>query len=158
MQIDSFLIDWSVRYLENKDFIRKRIEDIKKNKNESNFIIYYKDKVKYFTLKTNLDEDIFNILKNDEHFGIITLNTSSNISFVVNKWEKLIKFKFLSIYFINPYSKHDKVWILVPDVHDKICDKTYLEQGIKSMSEMVERIDYNELEQKLKSKTEESVL
>ena len=158
MQIDSFLIDWSVRYLENRDFIQKLIENIKKNKNESNFTIHYKDKVKYFALKTNLDEDIFNKLKNDEHFGIITLNTSSNISFVVNNWKKLIKLKFLSIYFINPLSKLDKVWILFPCVHDKICDKTSLEQGLKSMSEMVERIDYNELEQKLKSKTEESAL
>ena len=158
MHVNSFLIDWSVRFLENKDFIQKQIENIKKNKNESNFIIHYKDNVKYFALKTNLEEDIFNKLKNDEHFGIITLNTSSNISFVVNSWEKLIKFKFLSIYFINPFSKLDKVWILFPCVHDKICDKTSLEQGLKSMSGMVEQINYNELEQKLKSKTEESAL
>ena len=80
-----------------------------------------------------MDDDIFNELKNDEYFGIITLNTSSNISFVVNNWEKLIKFKFLSIYFINPYSKRDKVWILVPYVQYKVCDKTYMEPGIKSM-------------------------
>ena len=59
MHVDSFLIDWSVRFLENKDFIQKQIENIKKNKNECNFIIHYKDKVKYFVLKANLDVDIF---------------------------------------------------------------------------------------------------
>ena len=50
------------------------------------------------------------------------------------------------------------MWILFPYTHNKICDKASLEQGLKSMSVMVEQINYNELEQKLKSKTEESVL
>lgn len=104
MHVDSFLVDWSVRFLENKDLVQKQIEDIKKSKDGFDFIIHYKDKVKYFILKTNLDEDIFNILKNDGYFGIIALNTSPNISFVANNWKKLINFKFLSIYFINPFS------------------------------------------------------
>ena len=155
---NSFLVDWSIGFMENKDFIKKRIKSIKKTKDEFDFIINYKDKIKYFILKTYLYEDLFNKIKSNEHFGVITLNNLSNIDFVVRNWKKLTDFRYLSIYFINPFSNLDKAWTLFPHVHEKICDKTSLEKGLKSMSEMIEPIEYNELGQKLRSKREESDL
>ena len=48
--VDSFLVEWSIGLMKNKDFINKLIESIKKTKDEFNFRINYKDKIKYFIL------------------------------------------------------------------------------------------------------------
>ena len=95
-----------------------------------------------------LVNDVFDILKNKGYFGIITLNNIANIRFATGNWKKLIDFKFLKLYFINPFSSSDKVWIICPYVHDKICDKASLELGLKSMAEMVNTIGIEELSKK----------
>ena len=155
VDIRSFLIDWIIRFLENKDAISKSIMSIKKQKGSSDFIVNYKNKVKYFIVKTVLENNILDIIKENENFGIVTLNNSSNINLVISNWKKLIDFKLLSIYFVNPLSNLDKSWILSPYVHNKICDNVSLELGLTSMSEMVDPIDVNELQKKIKSKREE---
>lgn len=191
---DSFLVDWSIRFLENKDVIRKEIINIEKDK--CNFTIHYKDKIGRFFVEPVLGDDIFNILKNpkgifgilrktsgfsgkpeirkseflsspkiakrfsseiknEDYIGFITLNNMANIKFVVSNWDKLIKFKFLSIYFINPFSTSDKVWIIRPYIHDRICDKASLELGLRSMAEMVNTINVEEISKKIKLLGEE---
>ena len=89
-------------------------------------------------------------LKNDGYNGIFTLNNASNINFVVTNWKQLVGFRFLNIYFVNPFSDSDKVWVICPYIHDKICDKSSLEAGLKSMSEMVNPIGSEELNNKIK--------
>ena len=153
--VNSFLADWIIKYLDNKDAIKKDIIKIEKNKEGFDFIVHYKDKLKYFIVKKSLDGVIFNKIKEREFFVIVTLNNISNMSFVVNNWEKFVDFKFLSIYFINPFSNLDKVWVINPYIHDKVCDKNSLYQGLKSMSDMVESIDERELQQKIKLKRKE---
>lgn len=148
--VNSFLVDWAIRFLESKDTIRKSIVNIKK-KDSSALIVSYKDKTKYFIVKPILEDGIIDKIKDNEHVGIVTLNNDINVRFIVKNWEKFSSLKFLSIYFINPFSDIDKAWILSPFVHDKICDKDSLEIGLKSMSEMVDSIGYTEMEQKLKS-------
>ena len=147
---NSFVLDWCVRFLENKDTIRKEIIKIEKNENNSDFIIHYKDKVKYFIIYPTLENEIFNEINNNDNYGIFTLNNPSNIRFVVNEWEKLAKFKFLRIYFINPFSNIDEVWAMNPYIHDRICDKASLELGLKSMAEMVIPIGTEELHNKIR--------
>ena len=174
--VNSFLVDWSIRFLENKDVIRKEIINIEKDK--CNFTIRYKDKIGRFFVEPVLGDDIFNILKNskgisgppkiakrfsseiknEDYIGFITLNNMANIKFVLSNWAKLIKFEFLSIYFINPFSTSDKVWIIRPYIHDRICDKASLELGLRSMAEMVNTINVEEISRKIKLLGEESGL
>ena len=146
----SYLVDWGIRFLENKDSIKKEIVNIEKNISGFDFIVHYKDKVKYFIVMPILENDIFSEIKNDAAFGAFTLNNLANIRFVISEWEKLTNFKFLSIYFANPFSNSDKIWIINPYVHDRICDKSSLELGLRSMAEMVEHLGVEELNNKVK--------
>lgn len=154
--INSFLVDWSIRFLENKDVIRKEIINIEKGKR--NFSIHYKDKIGRFFVEPVLGDYIFSKIKNEDYIGFITLNNMANIKFVVSNWTKLIKFKFLSVYFINPFSTSDKVWIIRPYIHDRICDKASLELGLRSMAEMVNTINIEEIGRKIKLLGKESGL
>ena len=147
--VNSFLIDWSIRFLENRDTIKGEIINIEKGKNGFDFIINYKDKINYYIIVPILDTGILNKIKDDNHYGIFTLNNMGNIGFVLSNWEKLTSFKFLNIYFVNPFSNSDKVWIISPYIHEKVCDKMSLESGLKSMAEMVETISVEELNKRL---------
>jgi len=106
---NSFLVEWAIKFLENKDVIRKEIVNIEKNIGEFDLVIHYKDRISYFIVKPILGEDIFNNIKNEQYIGFFILNNPANIKFVVNNWGKLVNFKFLSIYFVNPFSNSDKV-------------------------------------------------
>src|SRR3989338_5187380 len=104
--ISSFLVDWCIRFLQNKDSIMNEIISIEKTQQNA-FTIHYKDKVKYFFIAPIINNDAFNNLKMDGLIGIFTLNNPSNIRFIVTEWKNLIEFKFLSICFINPFSAAD---------------------------------------------------
>ena len=157
VDVDSFLIDWCIRFLQNKDSIRKEIINIEKTQQNA-FAIHYKDKVKYFFIAPIINNDAFNNLKMDGLIGIFTLNNPSNIRFVVTEWKKLTEFKFLSIFFINPFSSKDKVWVINPYIHDRICDISSLELGLKSMAEMVVPLGIEELNNKIRRLKEEPAL
>jgi len=51
---------------------------------------------------------------------------------------------------VNPFSSSDKVWTICPYIHDKICDAASLQAGLEAMAEMVETIDAEELNRKIK--------
>jgi hypothetical protein len=149
-KVNSFVIDWSIRFLENKDAIKGEIVKVEKGKEGYGFIINYKDQIKYFIVKLILGKGVFDKIKNDKYHGIFTLNNPENIRFVVSNWDRLIGFKFLNIYFVNPFSKSDKSWTLCPYIHYKVCDKSSLETGLKSMAEMVNFLSLEELNNKVK--------
>ena len=149
--VNSFLADWSIRFLENKDAIKREIINIEKGKDGFDSIISYKDKIKCFIIVPTLEINIFDKVKNEGYYGIFTLNNPINIRFAVSNWKRLADFKFLNIYFVNPFSSSDKVWAICPYIHDRICDKSSLELGLKSMAEMVEIIGLEELSNKIKS-------
>ena len=155
--VDSFLTGWCIRFLKNRDSIRKEIINIEKTQQNA-FAIHYKDKVKYFFIAAILDNGVFNNLNMDSFIGIFTLNNPSNIRFVVTEWKKLTEFKFLSICFINPFSAADKIWGISPYIHDRICDKSSLELGLKSMAEMVAPLGIEELNNKVRMLKEEPAL
>ena len=157
VDVNSFLTDWCIRFLQNRDSIRKEIISIEKTQQNA-FTIHYKDKAKYFFIATILNNDVFNNLKMDSFIGIFTLNNPSNIRFIVTEWKKLIEFKFLSIFFINPFSPAEKAWAISPYIHDRICDKSSLELGLKSMAEMVAPLGIEELSNKIRLLKEEPAL
>ncbi|MEK6949618.1 MAG: hypothetical protein AABX34_05320 [Nanoarchaeota archaeon] len=150
MEINSFLAGWVIRFLENKDAIRKDIVKIERNCEGFDFCIEYKEKTKYFTVKPILDRSIFEKIKKEGSFGIIALNNAKNIKFLADQWKKAAEYKFLSFYFLNPFSNTEKIWIIYPYTHNMICDSSSLELGLKSMTEMVEPIGIGEIESKIK--------
>ena len=143
-----FLIEWIIKHLEHRDIILKKIETIEKNK--SGFDVYVKSKDKeQFIVCVPLIENIKEVLSKFEdkqkNYTIITFNNSKNFKALVENWGKLIEFKFLNIFFINPFSDLDKKWIIYPHTHNEICDKDSLQRGLKSMFGMVDPIIEQEI-------------
>lgn len=138
----SFLVDWTVSFLKNKDIIAKKIEKIEKNKDEFDLYLKYKDREQYIAVAPNIYniDAILQKINNNFYFSIVTLNSEENFKAVIKNWNRLIGFKFLNIIFVNPFSSLDKRWIVFPHTHQKICDGAFLENGLKSMFGMVEPI------------------
>lgn len=145
MDINSFLAEWVIKFLENKDAISKKIVAIDKKCKGFDFSVQYKDSIRYFIVKPRIDKEIFNVIKANTPLCIISLNNPNNIKFLVNEWKKISEYKALIFYFVNPFSNLDKAWIIMPYVHNRICDNSSLELGLKSMAEMVESISLESL-------------
>jgi len=147
----SFLLDWTVKYIKNKDIISKKIEHIENGKDDFDLYVKYKDGEQYFIIIPNI-VDIDSIIKkinNNFHFSVVTLNSKENFGTIVKNWNRLISFKFLNIIFVNPFSELDKKWVVFPHTHHKICDEASLENGLKSMFSMVEPIEEQQLAAKI---------
>ena len=147
----SFLVDWTIDYIKNRDIAAKKIEHIENGKDGFDLYVKYKDREQYFMIIARI-EDIDSItqrLNNDAYFSIVTLNSKENFNTIVKNWSKLINFKFLNIIFANPFSEIDKKWIIFPHTHHKICDESSLENGLKSMFSMVEPIEEEQLTAKI---------
>jgi len=147
----SFLIEWTINFVKNKDVISRKIENIEKNKNGFDLYVKFKDKEQFFIISPSINDldSIIPRLKNDSHFCIVALNSGENLQSLVKNWRKLVDFRFLSIIFVNPFSQLDKKWMIYPYTHNKICDESSLKTGLKSMFEMVEPIEEKELTAKI---------
>ena len=146
-KLHSFLLEWTINFVKNKDIISKKIVNMENGKDGFDLHVKYKDKEQYFIIASNIS-DINSIIKkvNDNfYFSIVTLNSNDNFDIIVDNWNKLVNFKFLNIIFVNPYSQSDKKWIISPYTHHKICEESYLKAGLKSMFEMVEPIEEENL-------------
>ena len=143
----SFLLDWTVNFIKNKDIVAKKIEKIENNKDGFDLFVKYRDREQYFIIAPNL-ADIDSIMQriNDKlHFTIVTLNSKGNFDAMLKSWDMLINFRFLSIIFVNPFSELDKKWIVFPYTHHKISDDSSLKNGLKAIFEMVEPIEEQQL-------------
>ncbi|MDP3765514.1 MAG: hypothetical protein Q8R04_03295 [Nanoarchaeota archaeon] len=143
----SFLVDWTTNFIKNKDIISKKIEHIENGKGGFDLCVKYRDREQYFIIAPNLVDidSIIQKINNDSYFSIVTLNSKENFDNILKNWSKLISFKFLNIIFVNPFSEMDKKWIVFPYTHQKICDESSLENGLKSMFAMVEPIEEQQL-------------
>lgn len=139
----AFLVDWAISFIKNKDITSKKIEKIENGKNGFDLYVKYKDREQYFIIIANIVDidSIIQRINNDHYFSIVTLNSRENFEIILKNWSKLINFKFLNIIFVNPFSEMDKRWIVFPHTHHKISDESSLENGLKSMFEMVEPIE-----------------
>ena len=147
----SFLVEWTVNFVKNKDIVAKKIENIENGKNGFDLYVKYKDREQYFVIAPNIVDidSIIQKMSNEFYFSIVTLNSKENFEIVLKNWNRLIGFKFLNIIFVNPFSELDKKWIVFPHTHHKICDESSLENGLKSMFGMVEPIEEEQLVAKL---------
>ncbi len=139
-KVISFLKEWVTRYLKNKDIITKKIQSIEDF--DDGFDVIKKDKEQRFFVKPFLVdyEDTLQKIRNYAHSKvIICLNTKENFEEFINKWDRFVDAgRDLSVYFVNPFSKTEKVWIINPHTHALISDEQTLKQGLKTMAETVE--------------------
>ena len=147
----SFLLDWTINFIKNKDIISKKIEKIENGKDGFDLYVKYKDREQYFIIAANIADidSIIQRVNNNYYFSIVTLNSRENFDIVIKNWNKLISFKFLNIIFVNPFSDIDKKWIIFPHTHHKVCDESSLENGLRAMFEMVEPIEEQQLAAKI---------
>ena len=135
-----FLKGWAKRYVENRDAVLKNIISIEES--EDGFFVKYKDKEGTFLIVPvikDIDVIFDKLNKIEQYKTLVVLNSQENIDAVTKNWDKLVSFgSKLNIYFVNPFSKLEKIWIISPYVHDFIADRESLELGLKTMSENVE--------------------
>lgn len=134
------LREWALAFVKSRDaFFRKvaRFEDV-----GSDFVAHYKDgKQQLHVIMPSLADLSQFIAKcpPEQHVVLITLNNKENKKAVVEHWKQLAGMKFLTLYFANPVSEGEKKWVIMPHVHDKICDGNLM-AGFNSLSEMVAEI------------------
>jgi len=135
----SYLTDWIINYLKNRDIMFRKIEEVKKNKAGFDAYVKFKDREQFILVRPVIDVDeLFNGVDEGKHLLIVVLNTISNFQMLLKNWDKFTRFKHLSVYFVNPFSKLDKKWVIHPYTHNNICEQNALEKGLKAMFEMVE--------------------
>lgn len=147
----SFLVEWTISFVKNKDIMSKKIEHIENGKDGFDLHVKYRDREHYFMIAPIIDDIDFMLRKvsGNAHFSIVTLNSKENFETILKNWGKLTGFKFLSIILVNPFSGLDKKWTVFPYTHQRICDESSLETGLRSMFEMVEPIEEGQLMAKI---------
>ena len=141
--IVKFLRGWAVSYVKHRDIIAKNIINIKEEQDK--IIVELKDKWQVFLIRPTADDSVIQEINKDKNVNIVMLNSKENFDFLINKWNKLIKFEKLTLFFVNPFSEPDKKWFISPYVHNKICDDDSLKLGLKTMFETVETITEKEI-------------
>ncbi len=152
--ITSFLAEWTIDYIKNKDIFIKKVESIEKNKDGFDIVVKYKDKVSYFIVKPSVEdiEEVTGKKDKEGHYTLVMLNNKENLHFIIRNWKRLVDFKNLCIIFVNPFSQLDKKWLVFPYIHNRICDDSSLERGFKAMFETVEAVTEDEMKVKLKQR------
>lgn len=155
-EISSFLMEWTIDYIKNKDILIKNIERIEKNKDGFDIVVKYKDNVNFFII-IPLVKDVEEVIKKvdkEGHYSLVMLNNKENFDIIVDNWKMLVDFKGLCIYFVNPFSQSDKKWMVFPYTHNRICDENSLENGLKAMFDMVEPITEEDMKKGLKQESD----
>lgn len=130
------LSDWVQRFLENRNLFQKNIIGMKPE--GERLIVTYKDKEIIFLIMPMLDVERFEKeAEKEKHYSVVCLNTKDNLKAMISGWKKLIGYRFLSIYFINPFADGDTKWVIRPQVHDRITEPESLELGLGSLFEGV---------------------
>lgn len=126
------LYEWFLHYLKQKDLHFGHIKEIKHLKKDFFFVLKVKKgeeshEFGYVSQTTTGDVDVDSIIKyfHEEkpnhpklQFSYIALlNSDKNFKFLNENWDKLLEFKFLKVYFVNP-STEMKVWAVSPFSHN----------------------------------------
>jgi len=145
--IVKFLREWVASYVKRRDMLAKNIVDIKEEQDK--IIVKFKDKEQVFLIRPTTDDSVIKEINKDKNICVVMLNSKENLDFLINKWNKLIKFEKLTMFFVNQFSEPDKKWFISPYIHNKICDKDSLNLGLKTMFETVESVTEKEIMKKI---------
>lgn len=140
MNSKQYLTKWVENYIAYKDAIYKKITALEKT--DEKITAKYKDKTTTYEPMPDLNE-----YKNCQDMStIVTFNTKENLKTLTKEWKNLVKKK-VAILFINPLSKTDEKWIIIPYIHEAICDKESFQRGIDAMFRTVEPLKEGRLEE-----------
>ena len=131
------LKQWTVEFIKQKDLIQKSIVDIKEN---DVIHVKFKDKEQVYVVQSEIDgfQEAIDYSEKDTWVVMVCYNTKQNFDKLIKNWENLVKFRKLSVMFVNPKSNKDKKWIIYPSTHNSICDPSSLKTGLESMFAMVD--------------------
>jgi len=137
------LKEWLVRFFKNKDLVFRKMDSLEEN--DDSFQIKYKDgRIQRY--------DIHPVLTKEVKVGddsIVCLNSKENFSFFKENWQSFIQHKNLSVYFLNPFSRMDKKWVIFPYMHNRITEGD-TKHGLDVLFSNVNEISYEEIKKILK--------
>lgn len=152
-KVQEYLKEWTIQYVKNKDIVRRDIVSFNENTPDADIFVEFKERKHTFFIEPLL-KDSEQILKRIEdaktkleakYSTIVMLNSKENLKVVKNIWEKLAADPGISLYFVNPLSAMQKIWIVYPSTHNKISDKSTL--GV--LFEAVEETNYEDIARRL---------
>ena len=131
------LFEWVLAYIDYLNQFKNNLIDKTISGNE--IICNYKSigKCIYLT-NEKLDLDVIKKIS-DARTVLVCFNSIENVNFLAKNWNEFIN-KNLKIIFVNP--DINMQWSIMPDVHDNVCDKSNLRQGLLSLFESVPPVDY----------------
>lgn len=143
----AYLVEWFVRYTKNRDLLFRKISEIKEE--GENVLVKQKDGKTLLYHVQPFPDDFGKLAESiqEEQKGIVVYNSKENFDSMMKEWKRLSGIKGLTIYFVNPFSKLEKRWIISPNIHSKISDAQSLKEGLNSMYLMVDPISKEEVEE-----------
>ena len=136
----NYLKEWAAIYVRHRDSATKKIAEIK-NAGFGFAIVNNDGTPTNCIVQPSLEGFNPDAEEIQDNALIVTLNNDKNIQAVYKVWGKLAAKKALMILFVNPFSGIEEKWVLKPHLHNLVCDRNSLLQGLRSMAELVEPID-----------------
>ena len=145
-----YLKEWAIRYVKHRDIAVKNIAEIRSA--SFGFLIVNNDGTSTNCL-VQPSLTAFNpaAAEIETRAMIITLSNDGNIQAVYNVWDRLAAKKDLLMVFVNPFSATEEKWVLKPYLHNKVCDRSSLLQGLRAMAELVEPANEETMVLKIKA-------
>ncbi|MBI2130746.1 hypothetical protein HYU10_03175 [Candidatus Woesearchaeota archaeon] len=154
--VKSCLAEWTINFLKNRDIFFRKIQSIDTQPDSADFVINYKDgrKQRFLVLESLNDiEAALAEFDTASYLGIATVNSNSNFDILIEKWEFMIKYSNLIIYFVNPFSSLEKKWAVHPSTHNKVASLGSMKPGLRALFGTAEPITAEILAQKIKAQT-----
>ena len=145
-RLTTHLLQWMERYLRNKDLVHKRIKTLEVQ--GDTLTVAYADHTHQFRILTTLPaaQEATAPLTDAAHCSIVTYHTMENFNALIRDWEHYAKFKrHFSLYFVNPFSRQDKLWVLYPASHHAISEDSNRKAGLNSIASVVDTTSLDEL-------------
>ncbi|MEM4282320.1 MAG: hypothetical protein QXU88_01330 [Candidatus Woesearchaeota archaeon] len=132
----SVLKEFALTRIKHLDIFKKEISLIEPQ--SDGFIVHGTfGKKRYYIMRT-LDFEKIRNMPQEEAATVVVPNTKENFQSLLEGWQELLKRSSLCIWFVNPYSLLEKIWIVCPSVHASIADHASLKKGLMSMAATVE--------------------
>jgi hypothetical protein len=135
----SFLKDWMLRYVKNKDIITRKITETKEL--DDGFVVVKKESRQQYIISPFLNNlSILEHIKSFEHNkALVCFHTKENYDTLLKNWKQFVDVgKNFTVFFVNPFSKTERILSISPYTHQMIADDDTIELGLKTMSETVE--------------------
>ncbi len=125
MNQEGYLVEWATLYLRNMDAVRKSI--VAMEVRGSRISVRHKDRVVPCIVAPALGQ-----ARLEPGCTIVTFNSAENFKALLDRWKSFVDSK-TTLVFVNPFSQPEEKWVVAAHLHDSVCDKSSLRQGLKAM-------------------------